>query len=1008
MSGIVNRLLNPSFETDTLDGSATGWTSSGTLGGTSRVSADWAAHGYQSLHVVRNASTRSGENGGVQMVSTDGVVVDPDDVVVIRCTINVTRAIAGTFRMRARFFDSSGANASFGTEVTIDGSAGVREFPCAYYIVPSGRALATIDVWGQTVGAGETIDFYLDACLLVVNPQEASDWVWSGDAELDQADEWPAFYAQDSARITQVSSPRGQGAHAYRIDLRDGDVATENAAGGTGQGERAELSTFPLPYSVATPARNMVEGDERWIAWQFYLPSGEFDLAPRSWKVIRQLKHLASGTGVAPLVISVSDGKFQIWGSNSNDEGELFATKLWEQAAVTDRWIRVVEFVRAHTDAAQGRYMVWTDLSRAGMLEQELDVTRHTMAIHGIVAASLLYHRIGIYRDSSNTGDETIYYDGYNVARTREIAEWVAFRRPINIGTGALTEPPFFVGTLSIPEPFVAEAMTVRERPPLWLTTRVVPPGSARSYRWAGDEPAAANRVSGQTISSSVPGGFESMSATLPRLLGIEYGDLSRLSDVWVYGAGGEVRWEGRLTDAPAVSGGQMAVTPNAVGHKEHLQDDQTVSEIFIDRDLSRWTGPGAQRRLDLIRANIPHQGDASQAWDTGANAPALTLAVQGAWADPTIPRCEAWYDAGSGNRIAGVPGSFAGDPSTAFELFVVVDEDAVSSATENSGDVYTAASGSFDFRPSSRRRYAHLRWSYNSTPAGADGGSYAVSVRFLRVLGDHGLTLRTGPDGFDGYCASDILAYAVPKWAPRLRVTSESIEETSYVISQLAIYEAGNLQALIDDVTKYGLEDYAVWDDRTFWLYQRGTVGKSWVARVGPSKLRQAGPSSERLWNAVTVRYRDVDGATRTVGPPGSGCDFEDVSLRDDDPENEANKLGITRMAPPLDMGGVSVPGAALIVGGRFLEEARQLDQSGNAELVGTVFDDRGIEHPASAVRGGDTIRFVDARDPSPRRIVRASYSTDTLTATVDLDAPPEGMDAVLARLGLAVQGVG
>lgn len=556
--------------------------------------------------------------------------------------------------------------------------------------------------------------------------------------------------------------------------------------------------------------------------------------------------------------------------------------------------------------------------------------------------------------------------------------------------------------------PPVAGTFVVRERPPLWLATRIVPPGSARSYRWAGDEPDAANRISGLTISSSVPGGFESMGVTLPRIPGIEYGDLPRLSDVWVYGAGGEVRWEGRLTDAPSVSGDQMAVTPNAVGHKEHLQDDQTVSQIFIDRDLGRWTGPGAQRRLNLIAAGTPHQGDASQVWDTGLNAPALVLGVQGAWASPAIPRCEAWYDAGPGNGVAFVGGSWSGDPNTAFVLIANVDSDAVQTAVEGTGDLYTSSTGTISFSPTARYRYAHLRWSYNATSAGTDGASYEIKVTFPHVIGDHGLTLRTGSDGFVGYFASDVLGYAIPKWGPRLRVTSESIQQTSYVISQLAIYEAGNLQALIDDVTRYGLEDYGVWDDRTFWLYRRGTVGKSWVARVGPSKLKQAGPSSDRLWNAATVRYRDVDGSTRTVGPPGSGCDVEDASLRDDDPENEANKLGITRMAPPLDMGGVSVSGAAITVGARFLAEARQLDQSGSAELIGTVYDDRGIEHPASAVRGGDTIRFVDARDPSPRRIVRSAYSADMLTASIDLDAPPEGMDAVLARLGLSTLNVG
>lgn len=548
----------------------------------------------------------------------------------------------------------------------------------------------------------------------------------------------------------------------------------------------------------------------------------------------------------------------------------------------------------------------------------------------------------------------------------------------------------------------------VRERPPLWLATYITPPGSARSYRWSGDEPDAANRISGQTISTSIPGGFEAMNGTLPRLHGVEYGDLARLSDIVVSGAGGETRWEGRLSEAPSVSGDQMAITPDAVGHKEHLQDDKTVAPVFIDRDLSRWTGPGAQRRLNLINATAPHQADASASWDVGSNGPALALTISGAWASPQSPRVEAWYDAGPGNSIAQIRAEFSGWSDVAFELLAAVSDDPVASTQELSADYYTAAGGVFDFRPSARYRHGRIMWRYNATPAGTDGASYTVNLFNLRAHGDHGLTLRTGSDGRVGYFASDVLGYALPQWAPRLRLTSESLQQTSYVISQLAIHDAGTLQALIDEVTKYGLEDWAVWDDRTFWSYRRGTVGKSWVARVGPSNLKQAGPSTARLWNGVIVRYPDVDGTTRTVGPPGSGCDIEDVRLQDLDPENEANQLGILRYPDPLDMGTVSVSGAAITVGARFLSEARQLDRSGSAEHVGTVFDDRGIEHPVHAMRGGDTVSYVDARDPSPRRIVRTSYNPDTFTNSIDLDAPPEGLGAILARLGLAVHGVG
>jgi hypothetical protein len=56
----------------------------------------------------------------------------------------------------------------------------------------------------------------------------------------------------------------------------------------------------------------------------------------------------------------------------------------------------------------------------------------------------------------------------------------------------------------------------------------------------------------------------------------------------------------------------------------------------------------------------------------------------------------------------------------------------------------------------------------------------------------------------------------------------------------------------------------------------------------------------------------------------------------------------------------------------------------------------------PYHAIRAGDTISFTDAADPSPRRIVRTQKSASDYSVTLDLDAPPEGLQAILSRLDL------
>ena len=277
-------------------------------------------------------------------------------------------------------------------------------------------------------------------------------------------------------------------------------------------------------------------------------------------------------------------------------------------------------------------------------------------------------------------------------------------------------------------------------------------------------------------------------------------------------------------------------------------------------------------------------------------------------------------------------------------------------------------------------------------------------------VWGNHGLTKRgTAPN--DGLYASDVIANAVSRWTTLLNYTTGSdgtIRPTSFVIPQLEFRSQTTASEILTQANRFHLNDWAVWEgtkpgEPTFYYNERNGRGRKWRARIKPSQLTETGPQVDRLWNGVIVLYQDVDGSVKTVGPTGSLSDTTSDSLLDTDPLNPVNQKGIKRYAT-LDMGIVSTPAAATEVGRRFLERAKELDRSGSATIVGHIQDDHGVTHPAWAVRAGDQISFTDASDTSYRRIVKTSYDHDSRTNSIDLDSPPEGMDALLERLGASL----
>ena len=348
------------------------------------------------------------------------------------------------------------------------------------------------------------------------------------------------------------------------------------------------------------------------------------------------------------------------------------------------------------------------------------------------------------------------------------------------------------------------------------------------------------------------------------------------------------------------------------------------------------------------------------------------------------VPLGSIWY---SLRNLKGFP---AAPPYAAYAYLGDDDVFSVYDTTANLG-ASIPVSGTLSVTTATRM-VAMLAWYYNGLSTGwTEYGLFAKAA----VYGNHALTLRgTEPDA--GFYASDIVGHAVSTWAPLL---TTDIDDSAYIISHAVFKEPTTPGEIVRQATRFGLQDWGVWEDKTFVWHNRGARGRRWRARTGPSQLSETGASAERLFESVMVRYQDVDGSALSVGPPLSGATIESVNLEDSDPDNPANRLGVAKRAN-LQIG-IAVSGAAIQIGKRFLEEQKQLNTSGQAQLIGHVEDTSGVKHPAWKVRAGDTIEFVDAAYRSSRRIVRTQYDHGSRTVSVDLDAPPEALQVLLERLG-------
>lgn len=644
-----------------------------------------------------------------------------------------------------------------------------------------------------------------------------------------------------------------------------------------------------------------------------------------------------------------------------------------------------------------------------------------TLSSHPGLAAIAVFGQAGPTYTDGGSGE--VILSGSGVESGTGAKLFIETRTGKLVLSGAATSVPTYAdtgkGTLVLSGTATEQetrrrVLLIRERPPMRLHAIVQTP-AGRVQRWGDHDQDPANALGGLSMSSTMPGGFEQAAVTLTRKPTIDYPDLEELSTVTFRGVGGRIAGQYRIETAPRTSGDQVAITPGLVGWQSHLDDNSDAREIYVDRDLNNWQGPSVQRQIQWLLAPggapvMANGPNVTPDYTTGF--PSLDLELTGPWSEDQV--VEGWYDAHAiplstmyaawKQNGAIVPDGFWG-----WGIFLLDDD---TGTVYDKGGNYTSSPGqAFLHATSSTRKWALVQLFNDEAPGGQSGVTYDLFFTALAVYGRHGLTLQGPADATDapGVLASDVIAHAIGKWAPKLSFSTGpngTIQPSDFIIPHLIFVTPSKTSDIIKEVTKYQLQDWGVWEGPTFFWYPRGTMGRRWRARIGPAKLTEAGPQISRLWNSVVVQYTDVTGANRTAGPPGSGSDTEDPSLFDSDPLNPANQAGIPRVAP-LSMG-TSTPAGAVAVGEAFLTEQKELDSAGSAQLAGHVLDDKGVMWPAWMVRAGDTISFTDASDTSYRRIVRADYNHDARTTTIDLDSPPDGLQALLERLSVVLVPIG
>ena len=545
--------------------------------------------------------------------------------------------------------------------------------------------------------------------------------------------------------------------------------------------------------------------------------------------------------------------------------------------------------------------------------------------------------------------------------------------------------------------------------------TIVVQHADGTTTRWAPDEPSSDNVPTGITFSSTLPGGFSTAQFNLPRSITREYTDESLFDSVQILGAGNQVAWEGRIARLPREHSDRPNLSVGCIGHSARLRDDASFREIYVDHDKAAWGAMSQARRAAINTVASPV--------DPTTSLTSLVTGFAQPWQSTAYPTSEAWYNA-SGLALGslfyawekGANVAFSGTDAN-FAWLTILSTDSALASTDATADLQPAAgttgSGTLT-ATTSTRAYAMVQHRYNNvTLTAAPGTTYDIYWTCLAVYGNHGLTKRgtaTATIG-QGFYASDIIADVLTRQCPDLK---QQIEATSYSIPQAAYIEPVTAEDVLLEINRFHNYRWGVFDNKTFKYWSvNESAATTWEARLADgARLALEGQDTTELYNSVVVKYVDVDGVVRAVGPTwATNVDYTDADLEitgDVATAHGIRRCYVLQLSGQIPNSDADGSRPAVQIGKLWLAEQSLPQRRGSITLSGQVKHPTEGMVPVWRIRAGDFILVSDRPGDVAREITAADYDHESRTVTLAVGGLPFKVEAMLDMLNTQMTATG
>lgn len=501
--------------------------------------------------------------------------------------------------------------------------------------------------------------------------------------------------------------------------------------------------------------------------------------------------------------------------------------------------------------------------------------------------------------------------------------------------------------------------------------------------------------------------GFAEASCVVPRPIDLDWADMNLLDRVRFLGADESIAFEGRVVGLPrSIDPDGEWIEVQFQGYM-HSGRDRTFCEVIVDRSGDRWEEPSLAFRKALIAADFALDVDYTVSVDSGS------IHFKGVTDKQIRANSQAivQYRPPAGLKVAsfqyqGTQRNIGANEEDA-RLFAT-DDDTVIPGSWPESDVLTLDNTVRADALSVPRRFLALRLRASATHGSATEGSSwpdkPANFHYTKiaVYGDHDVPLRAVSGEPDAVYASDVIAYLANKYCPLL--DPSDVQPTAEPIPHLVFDTPTTPAAAFEIANSYHRWTLAAWEEGKL-QFEPPDLGKAdWVVRKGDPgvQLRLQGHSADTFRNGIVVLFTDVDERQRVLWPD----DYP--QLRDDDPDNPANKQGYRYWGEPFEISTPVTGAAALALGSAALRDSNAPKAPGEIEdTLGYIEDAFGNLQPGWKVRSGQTIAVMGLPNDRPRLITAVKWSGEGYLQ-ITVEQPSGNVDAVLARLENASQARG